>query len=71
MYIINTISHGKGFVRNLRTRSVFVSKIKRVIAAKQVRFLIRQQLVRKDRKSALSKKAFSISLPCRMVHEIG
>ena len=52
MYIINTISHGKCFVRYLRTRIRNLTRSLRSL----VRFLIRQQLVRKYRTPALSMK---------------
>ena len=46
MYIINTIPHGKCFVRYLRTRC-FCIRNRTSERSERVRFLIRQQLVRK------------------------
>ena len=54
MYIINTIPHGKWFVRYLRTRFC-IRNLSRSLRS-LVRFLIRQQLVRKYRTQALSMK---------------
>ena len=54
MYIINTIPHGKCFVRYLRTRFC-IRNLTRSLRS-LVRFLIRQQLVRKYRTPALSMK---------------
>ena len=45
MYIINTIPHGKCFVRYLRTRCFCIRNLTRSLRS-LVRFLIRQQLVR-------------------------
>ena len=59
MYIINTIPHGKCFVRYLRTRFC-IRNLTRSLRS-LVRFLIRQQLVRKYRTPALSMK-YSLSL---------
>ena len=58
IYIINTIPHGKCFVRYLRTRSL----------RSLVRFLIRQQLVRKYRTPALSMK-YSLYI-IRRIHTV-
>ena len=55
MYIINTIPHGKCFVRYLRTRCFCIRNLTRSLRS-LVRFLIRQQLVRKYRTPALSMK---------------
>ena len=55
MYIINTIPHGKCFVRYLRTRCFCIRNRTRSLRS-LVRFLIRQQLVRKYRTPALSMK---------------
>ena len=55
MYIINTIPHGKCFVRYLRTRC-FCIRNRTSERSERVRFLIRQQLVRKYRTPALSMK---------------
>ena len=55
MYIINTIPHGKFFVRYLRTRCFCIRNLTRSLRS-LVRFLIRQQLVRKYRTPALSMK---------------
>ena len=54
MYIINTIPHGKCFVRYLRTRFC-IRNLTRSLRS-LVRFLIRQQLERKYRTPALSMK---------------
>ena len=55
MYIINTIPNGKCFVRYLRTRCFCIRNLTRSLRS-LVRFLIRQQLVRKYRTPALSMK---------------
>ena len=55
MYIINTIPHGKCFVRYLRTRC-FCIRNRTSERSERVRFLILQQLVRKYRTPALSMK---------------
>ena len=55
MYIINTIPHGKCFVWYLRTRCFCIRNLTRSLRS-LVRFLIRQQLVRKYRTPALSMK---------------
>ena len=55
MYIINTIPHGKCFVQYLRTRCFCIRNLTRSLRS-LVRFLIRQQLVRKYRTPALSMK---------------
>ena len=55
MYIINTIPHGKCFVQYLRTRC-FCIRNRTSERSERVRFLIRQQLVRKYRTPALSMK---------------
>ena len=55
MYIINTIPHGKCYVRYLRTRCFCIRNLTRSLRS-LVRFLICQQLVRKYRTSALSMK---------------
>ena len=55
MYVINTIPHGKCFVRYLRTRCFCIRNLTRSLRS-LVRFLIRQQLVRKYRTPALSMK---------------
>ena len=56
MYIINTIAHGKCFVRYLRTRCFCIRHLTRSLRS-LVRFLIRQPLVRKYRTPpALSMK---------------
>ena len=55
MYIINTIPHGKWFVRYLRTRCFCIRNLSRSLRS-LVRFLIRQELVRKYRTPALSMK---------------
>ena len=55
MYIISTIPHGKCFVRYLRTRCFCTRNLTRSLRS-LVRFLIRQQLVRKYRTPALSMK---------------
>ena len=55
MYIINTIPHGKCFGRYLRTR-YFCIRNRTSERSERVRFLIRQQLVRKYRTPALSMK---------------
>jgi len=60
MYIINTITHGKCFVRYLRTRFFCIRNLTRSLRS-LVRFLIRQQLVRKYRTPALSMK-YSLSI---------
>ena len=49
------IPHGKGLVRYLRTRCFRIRNLTRSLRS-LVRFLIRQQLVRKYRLSALSTK---------------
>ena len=60
MYIINTIPHGKCFVRYLCTLCFCIrnrtSERSERVRFQQVRFLIRQQLVRKYRTPALAKK---------------
>ena len=65
MYIINTIPHGKWFVRYLRTRCSCIRNLTRSLRS-LVRFLLRQQLVRKYRTPALSMKyslyIFAISM---------
>ena len=64
MYIINTIPHGKCFVRYLRTRCFCIRNLNRSLRS-LVRFLIRQQLVRKNRTPALSMKySLCISFNC-------
>ena len=63
MYIINTIPHGKCFVRYLRTRCFCIKNLTRSLRS-LVRFLIRQQLVRKYRTPALSMKYSLFSPPC-------
>ena len=55
MYIIHTIPHGKCFIRYLRTRCFCIRNLTRSLRS-LVRFLIRQQLVRKYRTPALSMK---------------
>ena len=55
MYIINTIPHGKCFVRYLRTRCFCIRNLTRSLRS-LVRFLTRQQLVRKYRTPALTMK---------------
>ena len=55
MYIINTIPHGKCFVRYLRTRCFCIRNRTRSLRS-LVWFLIRQQLVRKYRTPPLSMK---------------
>ena len=55
MHVINTIPHGKCFVRYLRTRCFCIRNLTRSLRS-LVRFLIRQQLVRKYRTPALSMK---------------
>ena len=55
MYIINTIPHGKCFVRHLRTRCFCIRNLTRSLRS-LVRFLIHQQLVRKYRTQALAMK---------------
>ena len=55
MYIINTIPHGKCFVRYLRTRCFCIRNLTRSLRS-LVRFLIRQQLVRKYRTPTLFMK---------------
>ena len=55
IYIISTIPHGKCFVRYLRTRCFCIRNLTRSLRS-LVRFLIRQQLVRKFRTPALSMK---------------
>ena len=55
MYIINTIPHGKCFVRYLRTRCFCIRNLTPSLRS-LIRFLIRQQLVRKYRTPALSMK---------------
>ena len=55
MYIINTIPHGKCFVRYLRTRCFCIRNLTRSLCS-LVRFLIRQQLGRKNRTPALFMK---------------
>ena len=58
MFIINTIPHGKCFVRYLPTRCFWAFCIENLTRSQRslVRFLIRQQLVRKYRRPALSMK---------------
>ena len=63
MYIINTIPHGKCFVRYLRTRCFCIRNQLTRSLRSLVRFLIRQQLVRKYRTPALSMK-HSLFLTC-------
>ena len=55
VYIINTIPHGKCFVRYLRTRCLCIRNLTCSLRS-LVRFLIRQHLVRKYRTPALSMK---------------
>ena len=55
MYIINTIPHGKCFVQYLCTRCFCIRNLTRSLRS-LVRFLTRQQLVRKYRTPALSMK---------------
>ena len=55
MYIINTIPHGKCFVRYLRTRCFCIRNLTRSLRS-LVRFLIQKQLVCKYRTPALSMK---------------
>ena len=55
MYIINTIPHGKCFVRYLRTRCFCIRNLTSSLRP-LFRFLIRQQLERKHRTPALSMK---------------
>ena len=55
MYTINTIPHGKCFVRYLRTRCFCIRNLTRSLRS-LVRFLIRQQLVHKCHTPALSMK---------------
>ena len=62
MYIINTIPHGKCFVRYLRTRC-FCIRNRTSERSERVRFLIRQQLERKYRTPALSMKYSLYSPP--------
>ena len=55
MHIINTIPHGKCFVRYLRSRCFCIRNLTRLLRS-LVRFLIRQQLVCKYRTPALAMK---------------
>ena len=55
VWVINTIPHGKCFVRYLRTRFFCIRNLTRSLRS-LVRFLIRQQLVRKYRTPTLSMK---------------
>ena len=70
MYIINTIPHGKCFVRYLRTRCFCTRNLTRSLRS-LVRFLIRQQLVRKYRTPALSMKysLFKLLLFIIIIHQ--
>ena len=61
-YVYNTIPHGKCFVRYLRTRCFCIRNLTRSLRS-LVRFLIRQQLVRKYRTPALSMK-YSLFVLC-------
>ena len=76
MYIINTIPHRKCFVRYLRTRCFCIRNLTRSLRS-LVRFLIRQQLVRKYRTPALFMKyslyacpVFHHSLPQYLSNEM-
>ena len=60
MYIINKIPHGKCLVRYLRTRCFCIRNLTRSLRS-LVRFLLRQQFVRKYRTPALSMK-YSLSI---------
>ena len=62
MYIINTIPHGKCFVRYLRTRCFCIRNLTRSLRS-LLRFLIRQHLVRKYRTPALSMKYSLFPMP--------
>ena len=55
MYKINKLQHGKRFVRDFHTRWFCIRNLTRLLCS-LVRFLIRQQLVRKYRTPALSMK---------------
>ena len=70
MYIINTIPHGKCFVRYLRTRCFCIRNLTRSLRS-LVRFLIRQQLVRKYRTPALSMKYSLFSHQTAHVNSLG
>ena len=60
MYIINTIPHGKCFVRYLRTRCFCIRNLTRSLRS-LVRFLIRQQLLCKYCAPSSFHEVFSIS----------
>ena len=66
MYIINTIPHGKCFVRYLRTR--FCIRNRTSERSERVRFLIHQQLVRKYRKPALFMKYSLYTFQYMVIH---
>ena len=67
MYIINTIPHGKCFVRYLRTRCFCIRNLTRSLRS-LVRFLIRQQLVGKYSTPALSMK-YSLFILVQVLHD--
>ena len=69
MYIINTIPHGKCFVRYLRTRYFCIRNLTRSLRS-LVQFLIRQQLVRKYRTPALSMK-YSLYMYLQFSRDLG
>jgi len=69
MYIINTIPHGKCFVRCLRTRCFCIRNLTRSLRS-LVRFLIRQQLMRKYRTTALSMKYSLYIYPINLFKKI-